>query len=132
MRFMPLPVSIKTLPTSYPPICAFNTMGACPGRGTFLGWSALLNPTAWSDQLRYSIVAGCDVMDRFTCLDILFCSLFWLRYWLDHCGDMAFWLDVSVVDLATRIWVSLGCCVAMTGQHWWRWHAVCYWSLRSC
>jgi hypothetical protein len=76
MRFMPLPASIKTLPMSCPPICAFSTMGACPGWGTFLGWSVLLNPTVWSDHLRYSVVAGGDVMARFTCLDMLRYSFF--------------------------------------------------------
>jgi hypothetical protein len=76
MRFTPLPTSMKTLPTSYPPIYAFSTMGVCPSRGTFLGWSILLNPTVWSDHLRYSIVAGGDVMARFTCLDMLRCSFF--------------------------------------------------------
>jgi hypothetical protein len=25
MSFMPLPASVKTLPTSYPPFCAFST-----------------------------------------------------------------------------------------------------------
>jgi hypothetical protein len=76
IRFMPLHASMKTLPMAYPPVCAFSTMGACPGRGTFIGWSALLNPTIWSDQLRYSIVAWGDVMARFTCLDTLFYSFF--------------------------------------------------------
>jgi hypothetical protein len=76
MRFMPLPASIKTLLTLYPPICAFSTMGMCPGRGTFLRWSTLLNPTVWWDQLRYAVVAGGDVMTRFTCPDMLLCSFY--------------------------------------------------------
>jgi hypothetical protein len=59
---------------SYPPIYAFNTIGVCPGLGTFLGWSALLNLIIWSDHHRYSVVAGGDDIARFTCLDILFCS----------------------------------------------------------
>jgi hypothetical protein len=67
---------MKTLFTSCHPICALRIMGACPGRGNFMGWSALLNPTVWSDQLRYSVVAGGEVIARFTCLDILLCSFF--------------------------------------------------------
>jgi hypothetical protein len=59
---------------SYPPIGAFNTIGVCPGLGTFLGWSSLLNLIVWSDHRRYSIVAGGDDIPRFTFLDILFCS----------------------------------------------------------
>jgi hypothetical protein len=65
---------MNTHPTSYPHICAFNTIGACPSLGTFLGWSALLNLTGWSDHLKYSVVAGGDDIARFTCLDILFYS----------------------------------------------------------
>jgi hypothetical protein len=53
---MPLPASMNTRPTSYPPICAFNTIGACPGLGSFLGWSALLNLTSLSDHFKYSVV----------------------------------------------------------------------------
>jgi hypothetical protein len=37
IRFILLPVSMNTLPTSYPPIYAFNTIGVCPGLGNFLG-----------------------------------------------------------------------------------------------
>jgi hypothetical protein len=37
IRFIPLPASINTLPTSYPPICTFNTIGAFLGLGTFFG-----------------------------------------------------------------------------------------------
>jgi hypothetical protein len=43
IRFTPLPASMNTLPMSYPPICAFSTIGECPGLGTFLGWFTLLN-----------------------------------------------------------------------------------------
>jgi hypothetical protein len=57
---------------SYHPICAFNTIGACLGLGTFLGWSALLNLIVWSDHRRDSVVAGGEDIARFTCLDILF------------------------------------------------------------
>jgi hypothetical protein len=71
---MPLPASINTRPMSYPPICTFNTIDACPGLGTFLGWSALLNLIVWSDHRRYSVVVGGDDIARFTCLDILFYS----------------------------------------------------------
>jgi hypothetical protein len=74
IRFMPLPTSMNTHPMSYPPICAFNTIGACPGLGTFLGWSLLLNLTGWSDHLKYSVVAGGDDIAKFTCLDMFFCS----------------------------------------------------------
>jgi hypothetical protein len=74
IRFMPLPVSMNTRPMSYPPICAFNTIGVCPDLGTFLGWSALLNLTGWSDHLKYSVVAGGDDIAKFTCLDMLFYS----------------------------------------------------------
>jgi hypothetical protein len=42
---MPLLASMNTLPISYPPICAFSTIGDCPNLGTFLRWSALLNLT---------------------------------------------------------------------------------------
>jgi hypothetical protein len=73
---MPLPASMDTLLMSYPPICAFKTIGLWPGLGTFLGWSALLNLTGWSDHCRYSVVAGGDDIARFTCLDILFHSFF--------------------------------------------------------
>jgi hypothetical protein len=65
---------MNTFPMSYHPICAFSTMGACPGLGTFLGWSALLNPTVWSDQVRYSVVASGDDIARFTCLNMFFYS----------------------------------------------------------
>jgi hypothetical protein len=61
---------------SYPPIWAFNTIGEWPGLGTFLGWSALLNLTGWSDHRKYSVVAGGDDIARFTCLDMLFRSFF--------------------------------------------------------
>jgi hypothetical protein len=61
---------------SYPPICAFNTIGVCPGLGTFLRWSSLLNLTVWSDHRRYSVVAGGDDIARFTYLDKFFCSFF--------------------------------------------------------
>jgi hypothetical protein len=74
IRFIPLLAAMNTRPTLYPPIYAFNTIGACPGLGTFLGWSSLLNLTVWSDHRRYSVVAGGDDIARFTCLDILFCS----------------------------------------------------------
>jgi hypothetical protein len=74
IRFMSLPASMNTHPMSYPPICAFNTIGPCPGLGTFLGWSALMNLTGWSDHLKYSVVAGGDDIAKFTCLDMLFCS----------------------------------------------------------
>jgi hypothetical protein len=37
IKFMPLPASMNTRPMLYPPICAFNTIGACPGLDTFLG-----------------------------------------------------------------------------------------------
>jgi hypothetical protein len=74
IRFILLPASMNTHQTSYPPICAFNTIGACPGLGNFLGWSSLLNPTVCSDHRKYPVVAGGDDMARFTCLDILFCS----------------------------------------------------------
>jgi hypothetical protein len=59
---------------SYPPICAFNTIGACPGLGTFLGWSSLLNLIVWSDHRRYSVLASGDDIAKFTCLDMIFCS----------------------------------------------------------
>jgi hypothetical protein len=59
---------------SYHPICVFNTIGACPGLGTFLEWSSLLNLTVWSDHRRYSVVVGGDDIARFTCLDMLFYS----------------------------------------------------------
>jgi hypothetical protein len=65
---------MNTRPMSYPLICAFNTIGACPGLGTFLGWSSLLNLTVWFDHHRYSMVAGGDDIARFTYLDIFFCS----------------------------------------------------------
>jgi hypothetical protein len=65
---------MNTHPISNPPICAFNTIGACPGLGTFLEWSASLNLTGWSDHFKYSVVAGGDDIARFTCLDILLCS----------------------------------------------------------
>jgi hypothetical protein len=71
---MPLPASMNTLPISYPPICAFSTIGECPSLGTFLRWSALLNLTGWSDHYRYSVVAGGDDIARFICLDMLFRS----------------------------------------------------------
>jgi hypothetical protein len=71
---MPLPASMNTRPMSYPPVCAFNTIGVCPGLGTFLGWSALLNQTGWSDHLKYSVVANGDDIAEFTCLDMLFYS----------------------------------------------------------
>jgi hypothetical protein len=74
---MPLPVSMNTRPISYPPICAFSTICECPGLGTFLGWSALLNLTGWLDHCRYSVVAGGDDIARFTYLDML------LRSFLD-------------------------------------------------
>jgi hypothetical protein len=74
IRFMLLPASMNTLLISYPPICAFSTIGECPGLGTFLGWSALLNLTGWSDHCRYSVVAGGDDIARFTCLDMFFRS----------------------------------------------------------
>jgi hypothetical protein len=74
IRFIPLPASMNTRSMSYPPICASNTIGTCPGLGTFLGWSSLLNLTVWSDHRRYSVVAGGDDIARFTCLDVLFCS----------------------------------------------------------
>jgi hypothetical protein len=65
---------MNTCPVSYLPICAFNTIGACPGLGTFLGWSSLLNLIVWFDHYWYSMVAGGDDIASFTCLDILFCS----------------------------------------------------------
>jgi hypothetical protein len=74
IRFIPLPASMNTRPMSYHPICAFNTIGACPGLGTFLGWSSLLNLTIWSVHCRYSMVVGGDDIASFTCLDIFFCS----------------------------------------------------------
>jgi hypothetical protein len=74
IRFIPLLASMNTHPMSYPPICAFNTIGACPGLGTFLGWCSLLNLTVWSDHRRYFVVAGGDDIARFTCFDMLFCS----------------------------------------------------------
>jgi hypothetical protein len=74
IRFISLPTSMNTHPTSYPLICAFNTIGACPGLGTFLGWSSLLNTTICSDHHMYSMVVGGDDIARFTCLDILFYS----------------------------------------------------------
>jgi hypothetical protein len=76
IRFIPLPASMNTLPTSYPPICALSTIGEWPGLGTFLGWSALLNLTGWSDHFRYSVVSGGDVIARLTYLDMLFLSFF--------------------------------------------------------
>jgi hypothetical protein len=76
IKFMPLPASMNTRPMSYPLIYAFNTIGACLGLGTFLGWSALLNLTGWSDHFKYSIAAGGDDIAKFTCLDMLF-ALFW-------------------------------------------------------
>jgi hypothetical protein len=79
IRFIPLPASINNHPMSYPPICAFNTIGACPGLGTFLGWSSLLNLMVWSDHRRYSVVASGDDIARFTCLDMIFYSF--LDFW---------------------------------------------------
>jgi hypothetical protein len=74
-QVMPLHASMNTRPILYPPICAFNTIGTCPGLGTFLGWSTLLNLIGWSDHLKYSIVVGGDDLAKFTYLDILFCSI---------------------------------------------------------
>jgi hypothetical protein len=65
---------MNTHPMSYPPICAFNTIGACPGLRTFLGRSSLLNLIVWSDHCRYSVEAGGDDIAKFTYLDMLFCS----------------------------------------------------------
>jgi hypothetical protein len=76
IRFIPLPASMNTHPMSYPPICTFNTIGPCPGLGTFLGWSSLLNLTVWSDHRRYSVVADGDDISRFACLNIYFSALF--------------------------------------------------------
>jgi hypothetical protein len=85
IRFIPLPASMNTRPLSYPPICVFNTIGACPGLGTFLGWSSRLNLTVWSDHYRYFVVPGGDDIARFTCLDMFFCSFF---FTLGHTGSL--------------------------------------------
>jgi hypothetical protein len=57
---------MNTLSTSYPPIWALSTRCAFPGRGTVIGWSSLLNSIGCSDQCKYYVYTGGDVIAKLT------------------------------------------------------------------
>jgi hypothetical protein len=80
-----------------------------PGRGTVIGWSSLLNSIGCSDQYKYFVVTGGDVIAKLTCQEFFFLFVR-LRYRLYHCGDVSFGWDVSFIIIVSLIWLTLSLC----------------------
>jgi phosphate starvation-inducible membrane PsiE len=56
-----------------------------------------------SDQCRYSVVAGGEVIARLTCRVMLFLFFVRLGHWLYHCYDMPFRWNISSVVVTSLV-----------------------------
>lgn len=109
---------MKTLLMLNPPICASTTNAAWPGRGTAIGWSALLNSILYLDQSMYSGMFAMVTSASFTSRVNFFNSLLeipviWIMFICPCGGGKSFgWSTLlSLLDLELwrgwRIWCIL-------------------------
>jgi hypothetical protein len=134
IKFIPLPTSITTLSTSYPPIWPLSTRGAFPGRGTVMGWSYLLNSMGCSNQNKYFVVTGGDVTAKLTWRDMLFFLFIQLWDGLYHHCDVSFGWDIPSLVVVSLTWLilALRCSVISLLVRWKYVVCVAFIALPSC